>query len=413
MMTSAIPPVSTKVKEILERVARFLEGEVFPLEEATRGQSWEAIEPRLEKKRDQVRALGLWTPQIPEKWGGLGLSLLEFGQVSELLGRSPFGHFLFNCQAPDAGNMEVLMEHGTPEQQERWLRPLLAGQIRSCFSMTEPENAGSNPLMLDTTAVAEGDAYVINGHKWFTTAADGAAFAIVMCVTSPEAESPYLRASQIIVPTGTPGFRLVRNVPIMGEEGSGYLSHGEIRYEDCRVPRTHLLGAEGGGFVIAQQRLGPGRIHHCMRWIGICERAFDLMCRRAATRELSPGKPLAYQQTIQNWIAESRAEINASRLMVLEAARKIDAEGDYAAKVEISLIKFYVAGVLQRVLDRAIQVHGALGITEDTPLSFWFRHERGARIYDGADEVHKSRVAREILKGYGLRRREQGGRATH
>lgn len=405
MIQRIYPPVSTKVDEILSRVSRFLEQEVFPLEEATRGQPWAAIEPQLEKKRDQVKALGLWNPQIPEAWGGLGLSLLEFGQVSELLGRSPFGHFLFNCQAPDAGNMEILLEHGTDEQRERWLRPLLDGKIRSCFSMTEPEYAGSNPLMMGTTAVVEGDEYVINGHKWFTTAADGAAFAIVMCVTDPEAESPYLRASQLIVPTETEGFHLVRNVPIMGEEGSGYMSHGEIRYEHCRIPRTNLLGAQGSGFVIAQQRLGPGRIHHCMRWIGICERAFDLMCRRAVTRELSPGKPLAYKQTIQNWIAESRAEINAARLMVLETARKIDAEGDYAAKVDISLIKFYVAGVLQRVLDRAIQVHGALGITDDTPLSFWFRHERGARIYDGADEVHKSRVAREILKGYGLQRR--------
>ena len=405
MTKPPLPPVSDRVKDVLERAGRFLEEEVIPLEAELRGRPWAAIEPRLYEMRRQVRARGLWLPQIPEEWGGLGLSLLEFAQVSELLGRSPFGHFLFNCQAPDAGNMEILIEHGTREQQDRWLRPLLAGKIRSCFSMTEPEYAGSNPLMMGTTAVLEGDEYVLNGHKWFTTAADGAAFAIVMCVTEPAAGNPYRRASQLIVPTETAGFDLVRNVPIMGEEGAGYLSHGEIRYHNCRVPRSNLLGAAGGGFVIAQQRLGPGRIHHCMRWIGICERAFDLMCRRAATRELAPGKPLGYKQTVQNWIAESRAEINASRLLVLEAARKMDAEGDYAAKVEISLIKFYVAGVLQRVLDRAIQVHGALGITEDTPLSFWFRHERGARIYDGPDEVHKSRVAREVLKAYGLQRK--------
>lgn len=401
-----LPPVSARVKEIMERVQVFMEEEVFPLEESTRGQSWNEIEPSLRKKRDQVKALGLWTPQIPEKWGGLGLSLLEFGQVSELLGRSPFGHYLFNCQAPDAGNMEILIEHGTPEQQERWLGPLLEGKIRSCFSMTEPEYAGSNPLMMGTTAKRENGEYIIDGHKWFTSSADGASFAIVMCVTDAKADSPYLTASQIIVPVDTPGFELVRNIPVMGEAGEGYLSHAEIRYKGCRVPVDHLLGHEGGGFVIAQQRLGPGRIHHCMRWIGICERSFDLMCRRAASRELSPGKPLAHKQTIQNWIAESRAEINAARLMVLEAARKIDTEGDYAAKVEISLIKFFVAGVLQKVLDRAIQVHGALGITDDTILSFWYRHERGARIYDGPDEVHKSRVAREILKGYGVKRKK-------
>jgi len=399
-LTTPIPAVSARVKEIMERVEIFMEEEVYSLEPEFRNKSWNEMEPALRKKRDKVKALGLWTPQIPEKWGGLGLSLLEFGQVSELLGRSPFGHYLFNCQAPDAGNMEILIEHGTEEQQERWLRPLLAGDIRSCFSMTEPEYAGSNPLMMGTSGERDGEEWVIDGHKWFTTAADGAAFAIVMCVTDPKVESPYLRASQIIVPTDAQGFELVRNVPIMGEAGEGYLSHGEIRYNNCRVPAANLLGNRGAGFVIAQQRLGPGRIHHCMRWVGICERAFDLMCRRAVSRELSPGKPLAHKQTIQNWIAESRAEINASRLMVLEAARKIDAEGDYAAKVDISLIKFYVAGVLQRVLDRAIQVHGALGITDDTILSFWYRHERGARIYDGPDEVHKSRVAREVLKGY-------------
>jgi acyl-CoA dehydrogenase len=396
------PPVSSRVKEIMERVQTFLDEEVIPLEEATRGKSWNDIESLLREKRDEVKALGLWTPQIPEAWGGLGLSLLEFGQVSELLGRSPFGHYLFNCQAPDAGNMEILIEHGTPTQQERWLRPLLEGKVRSCFSMTEPEYAGSNPLMMGTTATRKGGEYIIDGHKWFTSSADGASFAIVMCVTNPEADSPYLRASQIIVPADTPGFELVRNIPVMGETGEGYLSHAEIRYNNCRVPLDNLLGHEGGGFVIAQQRLGPGRIHHCMRWIGICERAFDLMCRRAATRVLSPGKALAHKQTVQNWVAESRAEINAARLMVLEAARKIDTEGDYAAKVDISIIKFFVAGVLQKVLDRAIQVHGALGITDDTILSFWYRHERGARIYDGPDEVHKSRVAREILKGYGV-----------
>jgi alkylation response protein AidB-like acyl-CoA dehydrogenase len=267
--------------------------------------------------------------------------------------------------------------------------------------MTEPECAGSNPVWMKTTAVRDGDQYVINGHKWFTSAADGATFAVVMAVTDPNAE-PHRRASQIFVPLDTPGFKLVRNIPVMGHAGDGWPSHSEVRYENCRVPVANLLGKEGAGFEIAQARLGPGRIHHCMRWIGICERSLDLMCERAARRDLAPGDKLGTRQTIQNWIAESRAEINASRLMVLHAAWKIDREGTKAAREEISLIKFYVADVMMRVIDRAIQVHGALGVTDDTVLSYFYRFERGARIYDGPDEVHKSVVAKRILKGHGL-----------
>ena len=354
----------------------------------------------LEAKRAENRNAGLWLPQIPEQWGGMGLSLTEFGRMSEVLGGSFYGHYLMNCQAPDAGNMEILIEHGTREQQDEYLKPLLAGNIRSCFAMTEPENPGSNPTLMSTTAVIDGDDYVINGHKWFTSSADGASFAIAMVVTDPENENPYLRASQIIVPTDTSGYQFVRNIPVMGEEGAGYSSHAEIKFNNCRVPKSNVLGKSGAGFAIAQNRLGPGRIHHCMRWIGICEKAFSLMCQRAASREISPGKMLATKQTVQNWIAECRAEINAARLMVLDAANKIDVHGAKASKVEISTIKFYVAQVLDKVLDCAIQTHGALGITDDTVLAYWYRHERGARIYDGADEVHKSRVAREILKSY-------------
>ncbi len=386
--------------EMLQEIQAFLETEIYPLEKGVRENSFQAMLPVLAEKRAAVKANGWWTPQISEKWGGPGFSLAEFGKVSEILGRSPLGHYVFNCQAPDAGNMEILIEHGSDYQRETFLQPLLDGKIRSCFSMTEPAHAGSNPVIMSTQAVKDGDDYVINGHKWFTSSADGASFAIVMAVTNPDAENRYQRASQIIVPTDTPGFQLVRNIPIMGEAGDDYMSHAEVKYENCRVPQKNLLGKEGAGFTIAQERLGPGRIHHCMRWIGICERAFEMMCRYAKTRELAPGKPLASKQTIQNWIAESRAEINASRLMVLDTARKIDEEGAYAARVEISTIKFYVAKVLQNVLDRAIQTHGALGITDDILLSWWFRHERGARIYDGPDEVHKSRVAREILKQY-------------
>ena len=384
---------------ILSTIREFLEEEIVPLEPLLLGHEYDMLMARLEEKRDKARSLGLWLPQVPEEYGGMGLTLVEYGQVGEILGRSPLGHYVFNCQAPDAGNMEILMEHGTPEQKETYLMPLLAGEIRSCFSMTEPENPGSNPTWLSTSAAKEGDDYVITGHKWFTTAADGAAFAIVMAITNPQAPK-YQRASQIIVPTSAPGFRLVRKTSVMGERGAGWASHCEIMYDGVRVPRSNLLGPEGVGFAIAQERLGPGRIHHCMRWIGICERAFDLMCRHALQREMAPGVLLAEQQTIQNWVADSRAEINAARLMVLDAAQKIDQQGQYAARDEISLIKFYVAGVLQRVLDRALQTHGALGMTDETPLAFWYRHERAARIYDGPDEVHRRAVARRILRRY-------------
>ncbi len=387
---------------ILQTVRQFLKAEMFPLETDFLSRPFRQLLPRLREKREKVKALGLWCPHLAKKTGGLGLSLSEFARVSEELGRTPLGHFVFNCQAPDIGNMEILLEHATPDQAETWLAPLVRGEIRSCFSMTEPEFPGSNPTWMGTTAKKDGTDYVINGHKWFTSAADGAAFAIVMAITNPDAPKPHARASQIIVPTDTPGFKLVRNISVMGHEGEDYLSHAEVRYENCRVPQSNLLGKEGEGFAIAQQRLGPGRIHHCMRWIGICERAFDLMCTHAARRQLSPGQPLATRQIFHQWIAESRAEINASRLMVLHAAEKIDRQGTRAAREEISLIKFFVAGVLQQVLDRAIQVHGGLGLTDDLLLSHWFRHERGARIYDGPDEVHKSFVARTILKQYGV-----------
>jgi alkylation response protein AidB-like acyl-CoA dehydrogenase len=254
---------------------------------------------------------------------------------------------------------------------------------------------------MKTTAVRDGDEYVINGHKWFSSSADGAAFAVAMVVTNPDAE-PHARASQIIVPTDTPGYRWIRNIPVMGHAGDGWSSHSELRFENVRVPVGNLLGEEGAGFAIAQARLGPGRIHHCMRWIGICERSFDLMCGRAATRDLAPGDKLGNRQTVQNWIAESRAEINAARLMVLHAAWKIDNAGTKAAREEVSAIKFFVAGVLMAVVDRAIQVHGAMGVSDDTILQYFYRHERGARIYDGPDEVHKTVIAKRALRKYGM-----------
>jgi acyl-CoA dehydrogenase len=390
---------ASELNPLLATIGEFVREEIIPLEPLLLNHEYEILMGRLEEKRQKAKLLGLWLPQVPLEYGGMGLSLVEHGHVSEVLGRSLLGHYVFNCQAPDAGNMEILIEHGTPEQKERYLLPLLAGEVRSCFSMTEPENPGSNPTWMSTKAEKEGDEYVITGHKWFTSSAEGAAFAIVMAITNPDA-AKHQRASQIIVPADTPGFRLVRKTSVMGERGFGWASHCEIMYDGVRVPLTNRLGPEGAGFAIAQERLGPGRIHHCMRWIGICERAFDLMCEQAVRREVAPGRPLSDQQTIQNWIAESCAEINAARLMVLDAAHKIDQQGQYAARDEISLIKFYVAGVLQNVLDRALQTHGALGMTDETPIAYWFRHERAARIYDGPDEVHKRAVAGRILRRY-------------
>jgi acyl-CoA dehydrogenase len=392
--------ISENTQRMIRAIRDFMRREVYPLERQFLAASFRDLLPVLSEKRSQAREMGLWAPHIPQHLGGQGLGLLEFAHVSEELGRSLLGHYICNCQAPDVGNMEILIKHGTEEQKETYLLPLIRGDIRSCFSMTEPGYPGSNPTWMGATAVRDGDDYVINGEKWFTTGADGAAFTIVLAVTNPQAESRYLRASMIIVPTTTPGFRLVRNTSVMGEIGSDYASHGEVLFDGCCVPQANRLGPEGAGFTIAQERLGPGRIHHCMRWIGICERAFDLMCRWAATRRTAPDRTLGSRQIVQAWIAESRAEINAARLMVLQTAWMIDQEGPYAAREEISLIKFYVAGVLQRVLDRAIQVHGGMGMTDDLPLAYWYRHERAARIYDGPDEVHKLVVARRILRAY-------------
>jgi len=394
---------SPRVETIVDTVRRFVKKEVLPIEPELRRKGFAAMLPVLQEKRQRARETGLWAAHVPEEHGGAGLSLTEFAHMSEELGRTPVGHYLFNCQAPDVGNMEILMELGTPEQKARFLGPLVRGEIRSCFTMTEPELAGSNPVWLGTTAVKDGGDWVIRGHKWFSTGAEGSAFAICMAVTDPEAPEMHRRASMIIVPTDTPGFELIGNLSIMGDRGGDWASHGEVSYQGARVPLGNLLGEQGAGFTIAQLRLGPGRIHHCMRWIGICERAMDTLCQHAATRELAPGKPLGEKQIVQQWIAESRAEIHGARLMVLHAAWKIEKEGAYAAREEISLIKFTVARTLQRVLDRAIQALGGLGMTDDTPLAYWYAHERAARIYDGADEVHIEAVARRILRGYGMK----------
>jgi len=392
--------IDGKTQTILEMVREFMEKEVYPLEPHFLSKNFKEMKPMLEEARQKVKQMELWAPQLPKELGGVGIGFMGYAMVCEEIGRSPIGPYIFGSQAPDAGNIEIMAKYATEEQKEKYMRPLIRGEIRSCFSMTEPEFAGSNPTRMATTAVKDGDDYVINGHKWWTSSADGADFAVVMAVTNPEEQSPYLRASMIIVPTDTPGFDLIRNISVMGHAGDDYASHAEIMYKDCRVPQKNLLGPEGQGFVIAQERLGPGRIHHCMRYIGIAQRCFELMCSYAAKREVSEGKTLATKQIIQEWIAECRAEIHASRLMVLHAAWKIDTQGTYEAREEISLIKFYVANTMLKVIDKAIQVHGGLGVSDDTILSTFYRMERASRIYDGADEVHKVVVARRILRNY-------------
>jgi len=390
--------ISEKMSTILEMVTAFMDTEVIPLEGEMLHGDAATLQDFVSSAQVKVRQMDLWAPNHPVEFGGLGLGMLDHGLLSEALGRSPLGHVVFGTQAPDAGNIEILHAHATDEQRERFLRPLVAGEIRSCFSMTEPETAGSNPVLLETTAVIDGDDYVISGQKWFTSSADGADFAIVMAVTDPDAP-PHQRASMILVPAATDGFDLVRNVSVMGHAGSGHASHAEVIYRDCRVPRSNVLGREGAGFAIAQERLGPGRIHHCMRWLGIASRAFDMMCDRANERVISlDGETLADRQVIQHWVAELDAEIRGARLQTLHAAWMIDNYGAKAARDEISAIKFSVANTMLKAVDTAIQVHGALGVTDDTVLSFWYRHERAARIYDGADEVHKTSLGRRILR---------------
>jgi acyl-CoA dehydrogenase len=390
MIDFSIPP---ELAAVQKRAVAFMNEFVYPNE--SKLVEDEGLPADLERELQQkVKTLGLWAPHLPREWGGMGIGFIGQALVNEIAGRSVIAPRLFGNAAPDAGNAELLLIVATPEQKEKYLRPLAAGEVRSCFAMTEPEVSGSDPTGLRTTAVRDGNEWVINGHKWFTSGAIGSAFAIVMAVTDQTADSHH-RASMILVPTGTPGFNIVRSVPVMGSGGVG--GHCEVRFEDCRVPVTNLLGESGQGFKLAQARLGPGRIQHCMRWIGAAQRSFDMMCDYALRRQ-SFGEPLAKKQSVQNWIADSAAELSAARLMTLNAAWKLDRGDD--ARIEISLIKFFGARVLHDVIDRAIQVHGALGYSKDTPLEMFYRDARAARIYDGPDEVHRQVVAQRILKTF-------------
>jgi acyl-CoA dehydrogenase len=381
---------SPEQERVLERLRVLMDELVYPNEGHGR-----LPRERLRELQARVKAEGLWAAHLPREAGGMGMGIVTLALVDEQLGRSPLAPRVFGSSAPDTGNSEILWLAGTPEQKRRYLEPLVADEVRSCIAMTEPEVSGSDPTQLLTTAVLDGDEWVLNGHKWFITGAAAASFAIVFAVTEPDAP-PHKRASMIIVDTNSPGYEMVREVPVMGDASEG--GHCELRFTNCRVPRENLLGERGGGFKLAQARLGPGRITHCMRWLGVANRAFELMVARARERQ-TRGRPLADFQTIQNWIADSAAEIQAFRLMTLHAAWKMD-RGD-EARTEISLIKFFGARVLLEVLDRAIQVHGALGYSKDSPLEGWYREARAARIYDGPDEVHRMVVARQILKQFG------------
>lgn len=391
--------ISDSLQQRLNTTKKILEDEVFPLEKLLLAGEYEKLKEAIKTVQTKVKSLGLWAPNLPADVGGTYSGLVDLALFGEVLGQSPVGHICFGTQAPDAGNAELLHLHGSDEQNAEWLVPLASGSIRSCFAMTEPHTAGSNPTLLDTTAVLDGDEWVINGRKWFTSSADGAQFTIAMVITEPDA-AKHARASMIIVPLDNPGFRIVRNIPVMGHAGHGYFSHSEVEFTDCRVPVTNLIGQRGQGFLLAQDRLGPGRIQHCMRWLGICQRSLDIMCRYVQTRAINSSQTLADQQIIRQMIAQSSAELAAARALVLETAWRVENESFKAAKENVSLIKFYTADVLQRIVDRAIQAHGALGVTDDTILAFFYREERAARIYDGPDEVHQMSVAKSILRRY-------------
>jgi acyl-CoA dehydrogenase len=374
---------------------------IWPLETLLDELGWDGLQRALAPIQDEVRAQGLWAAHLDPELGGQGYGQVKLGLMHEILGTTPIAPLAFGNAAPDSGNSEILALAGTPEQKERYLHPLLAGDLKSAFSMTEPDTAGSDPTLLKTRAVRDGDDWVISGHKWFSSNGSIADFLIVMAVTDPDARA-HQRASMFIVDADTPGVNILRDVATMEhpyDSFGRYGNHAEILYEDVRVPGEALLGAQGAGFLIAQQRLYPGRIHHCMRWLGVAKRAFDMLCERSLYR-YAHGSTLSQHQTVQNWIADSTAEMQAARLMTLHAAWKMDTEGVLAARRDIALIKFFGAKVLHDVVDRAVQAHGSLGYSTDLPLEAMYRFARAARIYDGPDEVHRASVARQVLRGY-------------
>ncbi len=397
-----------EILELRDRVKAFMDEHILPREAELHAALDEEVGPgvpypaELVEIRRIAREQGLWNLFMPDDEHGAGLNNWQYAIVCEEMGRSPaVAPMAFNSAAPDTGNMEILAEHGSDEQKARWLNPLLEGQIRSCFSMTEPETSGSDPTNLAATAELDGDEWVINGLKWYSSGANGADLSIAMVITEPEG-NPYARASMICVPADAPGFVPVRPISVMGHSaGPG---HWEVRFDNCRVPQANLLGHRGAGFLIAQDRLGPGRIHHCMRAIGTAERALEMMCLRAADREAFGG-PLAEKQFVQDFIALSRMEIDQARMLTLNAAWKMDAVGKRAARQEISMIKVVAANMVMNVLDRSLQVHGGLGMSDELPLAAMWRFSRMLKLVDGPDEVHKMVIARREV-GRQLKKRE-------
>jgi acyl-CoA dehydrogenase len=398
---------SARTEELRQQLNEFMEAHVYPAEPVYREQAEQLMAkgdrsdpPILGDLQDKAKADGLWNLFLPnEKWGA-GLTNLEYAPLAEIMGRSAFfAPRVFNCAAPDTGNMEILAEFGTAEQQDRWLVPLLQGEIRSCFSMTEPDVASSDATNIRCRIERDGDDYVINGRKWWSTGAlhPKCELSILMGVTNPEADT-YHRQSMILVPLyDTPGVRIERSLPIFGYDGGG--GDAEIVFEDARVPASNLLGEEGGGFAIAQARLGPGRIHHCMRAIGMAERAFDLMCQRA-TERVAFGKTIAEQGVVQDWVAEARMRIEQARLLTLKTAWLMDTVGNKGARIEISAIKVVAPELATWIIDRAIQVFGAKGVSADVPLAEMYAHARTLHLADGPDEVHKMQIARRELRRY-------------
>jgi acyl-CoA dehydrogenase len=394
---------SDKVKNLQRQVQAFLDEYIYPNEQ----RFYDEIEknrwspPRIvEELKLKARAAGLWNLFLPDSEHGAGLTNLEYGPLCEMMGRSAMAPEVFNCSAPDTGNMEVLARYGTSEQKERWLKPLLAGEIRSCFAMTEPAVASSDATNIEARIVRDGSHYVINGRKWWTSGAGDprCKIAIFMGKTDPSAE-PHKQQSMILVPMDVPGVKIERMLTVFGYDHAPH-GHGEVVFENVRVPISNVLLGEGRGFEIAQGRLGPGRIHHCMRCIGVAERALEAMCKRVQSR-VAFGKPLAEQGTIRADIAISRMEIEQARLLTLKAAYMMDTVGNKAARTEIAMIKVVAPNVALRVLDRAIQAHGGAGVAQDTVLAAAWASVRTLRIADGPDEVHTESIARHELRKWG------------
>jgi acyl-CoA dehydrogenase len=387
--------LSPEVEDVRQRVRKFMDDEVRPAEEKLREIEADrnAYVQAIVGLRQKSREAGLWNPHLPPEWYGMGLGPVAMAFVSAEAGRTTIGPYVINAQAPDEGNMHTLLHWGTPEQKEKYLRPLADGRCRSCFAMTEPEVAGSDPTLIQTTAVKDGDDWVLNGHKWFASGAHGAKFAIVIARTDPDADPPQARNSAFIVDTPSEGWEIVRDVETM----AGPANHPEIRITNVRVPADAMLGGRGEGHRLGQYRLGPARLAHCMRWIGTAEVALEMLVDRALKR-YAHGSYLAEKQAIQWMMAESAMELYTGKLMILHAAYKI--ENGLPFRQEVSMAKVHVANALWRIIDRAIQVHGALGYSTDTPLERMMRNARAARLADGADEVHMQTIARNIISSY-------------